>query len=496
MVLDLDGHGPRHRQVYRALRTRILDGTFPAGSRLPATRTLAQDLRLSRNTILEAFEQLRVEGYLTGRVGSGSYVPTELPDSQLAVDSPSRSTSRSPDVPAPLSLSHAARRLEQLAPRADRLTWSIGKKTIACDFRYGAPSFDDFPMATWSRIAARRLRRASITRLSYGSPEGCPELRKALSAYLARSRGVRCEPDQIVLTHGTQQAINLVADVLLDAGDRVAVEEPHYTGFTLPLSARGVRLVFIDTDGHGLRIDQLERRKPVKLVCVTPSHQFPGGSLMPLRRRLELLELAGRHGSAILEDDYDSEFRYDGRPVESLQGLDAHGRVLYVGSASKLLYPALRVGWLVVPEPLVDPFRRAKAVADTGTAPLDQLVLADFIDGGHLDRHLRRQRVRNAERRATLLDAIRAEFGDAAQVVGAQAGLHVLLWFPEVASAHESAVRRHCLSQGVGVYPARTSFHRPPAELGFLLGYASLDGARIRRGIRVLGQAVRAIAEG
>lgn len=492
MLLDLDGDGPRYRQLYRAVRGAILEGTLPPGSRLPATRVLARDLAVSRNTVLDAFEQLRVEGYLSGRVGSGTYVAEQLPDTALAVGGGAEPPRLTPLAhAAPLALSSAARRLQTLEPRASRLTWSIGREGAACDFRYGAPSFDDFPMTTWSRIVARRTRRASVRRLSYGSPAGCPELVDALAQYLARSRGVRCSPEQIVVTHGTQQAVNLVADVLLDRGDRVAVEEPQYTGFTLPLHARGARLVYVETDDDGMRVDALARRRPVKLVCVTPSHQFPGGSLMPLRRRLELLGLADEWGAAVLEDDYDSEFRYDGRPVESLQGLDRTGRVLYAGSASKLLFPALRIGWLVLPPGSVDPFLRAKAVADTGTPTLDQLVLADFIHEGHLDRHLRRQRVRNGERRAALLEAVHRAFGDRAVVQGAQAGVHVVLWLPDVPASRESAIRRACFDRGVAVYSVRPSYQKPPSYVGFTLGYVALHERQIQRGIQVLADVVR-----
>lgn len=494
MLLDLDGEGPRYRQLYRAVRGAILAGTLAPGSRLPATRVLARDTGLSRNTVLDAFEQLRVEGYLTGRVGSGTYVSRELPDAALAVGDLEPDSLAAQNVATfPVALSSSARRLEEIEPRASRLTWSIGRGA-ACDFRYGAPSFDDFPMTVWSRIAARRTRRASVRRLSYGSPDGCPELREALARYLSRSRGVRCVPEQIVITYGTQQAVNLVADVLLDRGDRVAVEEPQYTGFTLPLRARGARLVYVETDDDGLRVDALARRRPVKLICVTPSHQFPGGALMPLRRRLELLALADTFNAAVLEDDYDSEFRYDGRPVECLQGLDSVGRVLYAGSASKLLYPALRIGWLVLPPSLVDPFLRAKAVADTGTPGIDQLVLADFIAEGHLERHLRRQRVRNGERRTALLQSIEEVFGDRAIVDGAQAGVHVVLWLPHVPVANESSIRRACLEEGVAVYPARPYYQKPPAGVGFTLGYASLHESQIERGIRVLGDVVARLA--
>jgi len=498
MMLDLDGRGALYHQTYRALRRAILEGRLPPGSRLPASRTIAREVSLSRNTVLQAFEQLRAEGYVTARTGAGTFVTTDLPDDRLAVGSgggkPSAPRGGARGSVTQFTLSRASQRILAVSPPAApgrELSWGLPPRAALCDFRYGGPAYLDLPMATWSRVVSRRIRRASIRRLAYGSPGGPEELRRALAGYLRRARGVVCEPEQVVVTYGTQQAVNLVVGVLIDPGDRVAVEEPHYPGFTLALEAGGAKLESVPVDADGLRVGELARRRAVKLVCVSPSHQFPSGALMPLSRRLELLAYAQRTSAAILEDDYDSEFRYDGRPVACLQGLDRTGCVIYAGSTSKLLFPSLRIGWLVVPDSLMGPFLRAKAVADTGTASLDQLALADFIEEGHLERHLRRARTRNAQRRAVLLKAIADSFGDRATVSGTAAGLHILLWLDRVPAARVGALRRACREQGVEIYSIAPYFRDQPKRAGLLLGYASLEPRTIERGIRVLAGAVR-----
>jgi GntR family transcriptional regulator/MocR family aminotransferase len=422
--LQLDGDGALQQQAYRALRAAILGGALRPGARLPATRALARELGLARNTLLAAYEQLVDEGYCTARRGSGTYVAASLPDE--AAPAPRRPRAR---AAAPLPISAHAERILAEAPRRG-VSWGMPRRGLPYDFRYGEPAYADLPLETWWRLLGRRARRASAARLAYGDPAGAPELRRALAEYLRRARGVACTPEQVIVTHGSQQAIDLVARVLVDAGDRVALEEPHYTGFSLALRAFGAELVPVPVDAQGLRTDALEREPDLRGVCVTPSHQFPTGGVLPLERRLALLAWAERARAFVLEDDYDGEFRYEGRPLASLQGLDRAGRVLYLGTASKLLFPALRIGWLVVPEPLVRAFTLAKAYADTGSPQLEQLVLADFIAGGQLERHVRRARVRNAARREALHAAVARHLAGAAELAGTRAGLHGLLLDP------------------------------------------------------------------
>ena len=488
--LQLDGDGPLHRQLYRALRAAILNGRLAAGQRLPGTRQLARELGISRNTVLQACEQLLAEGYTTGRARSGTFVADALParasGPRGASGSGAAETAREP------TLSALGQRLSLVAPPG-RASWSPWQELLPFDFRYGEPSYSDLPLETWSRLLGRRARRLSARRLAYQPPGGAAELREALAGYLARARGVACTPEQIVIVHGSQQAIDLTARLLIDPGDRVVLEEPHYTGFSFCLNAVGAALAHVPVDEQGLRTDELSAVPDARLACVTPSHQYPTGAVLSLPRRLALLEWATRCDAYLLEDDYDGEFRFDGKPIECLQALDRDGRVLYAGTASKLLFPALRIGWLVAPPALAPYFLNAKALADTGTPSLEQLALADFIREGHLERHARRARTRTAARRAALLEAVSEQLGERARVLGASAGLHVLLQLPQLSARETPRLRAACRERGVGVYPATPFYAQPPAWAELLLGYAALSEESIRSGVGRLREALESL---
>jgi len=489
LVLRLDGDGPLHRQAYRALRAAILEQRLAAGAKLPATRALAGELGLSRNTVLAAYEQLVAEGYASARTGSGTRVCETLPARPARADGAARR------IPDPPRLSAFGARIAAGIPRG-QASWSLPREPLPYDFRYGEPAYADLPLATWSRLLGRRARRLSVRRLAYQPPGGAPELREALAGYLARARGVRASPEQVIVMRGSQQAIDLATRLLLDPGDAVVLEEPHYTGFTFCVTALGAKPVFVPVDEDGLAVDALEDVGAARLACVTPSHQFPAGSVLPLARRLALLDWARRRGAFVLEDDYDGEFRYTGRPLECLQALDEHGRVLYTGTASKLLFPALRIGWLIAPPALAPHFEDAKALADTGTATLEQLALADFIREGHLERHVRRMRGRLAARRAALMEEVASELGERAQLRGTDAGLHVLLRLDELRMRDVRALREACRRRGVGVYPAAPFYARPPRHAEVLLGYGALGEDAIREGVRRLARALAAVAGG
>ena len=488
--LQLDGEGALHRQLYRGLRAAILAGRLGAGERLPGSRLLAKELDISRNTVLQACEQLVAEGYATSRARSGTFVAAVLP--ARAAGSRGTREGATADGAGEPALSALGRRLA-LAVAPGRASWSPWQEPLPYDFRYGEPSYADLPLETWARILGRRARRLSARRLAYQPPGGAAELREALAGYLARARGVACAPEQIVIVHGSQQAIDLTARLLIDPGDRVVLEEPHYTGFSFCLNAVGAELVNVPVDEQGLRTDELAAIADARLACVTPSHQYPTGAVLSLPRRLALLEWATRRDAYVLEDDYDGEFRFDGKPIECLQALDRDGRVLYAGTASKLLFPALRIGWLVAPPALAPFFLNAKALADTGTPSLEQLALADFISEGHLERHARRARIRTAARRVALLDAVGSELGERARVLGASAGLHVLLQLPELAARETPRLRTACRERGVGVYPATPFYARPPAHAELLLGYAALSEETIREGIGRLRDALESL---
>ena len=476
---------PLHAQLYRALRAAILRGELGPGARLPSTRALAADEGLARNTVLRAYDQLLGEGYVVGRRGSATLVAAEIPDDVAEIARIAERPRRARRQAAP-RLSQWGARLPELAP-----SWAAAERGLPYDFRYGRPPFGDFPHATWARLLARRARAATIRDLDYGEPAGLPALRAEIAAYLARARAVDCRPEQIVVVHGTQQGLDLVARVLLDPGDRVLIEEPHYSGARRVLQAAGARLVAVPVDREGFDVARAGRAAAgARVAYVTPSHQFPTGVVMTLPRRLALLSWAERAGAWVVEVDYDSEYRYGGRPVESLQGLDRAGRVIYVGTFSKVMFPALRLGYLVLPPGLVGRCTAAKALADTGSPGLEQRALADFLTAGHFERYLRRTRARNRERRAALLAAVKQHLGDRVEVAGANAGLHLLVWLRGVPAAEAPRVVARAARAGVGVYtPDAFYLGRPPCA-GLVLGYASLDEPAIREGIRRLTRAV------
>jgi GntR family transcriptional regulator/MocR family aminotransferase len=484
MILRLDRKESIQGQVYRAIRAQILGGSLSSGLRVPSTRSLSAELGVSRTIVVLAYEQLLSEGYLTARTGAGTFVASELPES-LTMVSGSAHVVRERHASAP--------RLSCYATRIHGETKVAGfssarqSSPLPYDFRYGRPSFADFPHPTWSRLMARRLRRASARELDYGPPEGEASLREALTEYLRRARALSCDPDQMLIVNRTHQALDLAARILIDPGDRVVLEEPFYRAARATLHAAGASIETVAVDDFGMRVDQLMNRKgKFRLVVVTPSHQFPTGALMTLSRRLELLGWAERSETLIFEDDYDSEYRYQGRPVEALQALDQRGSVIYAGTFSKSIFLALRLAYLVVPKPLASVFRSVKAVLDAGCSTWSQLALADFIRGGQFERHLRRSRARNAARRKALLEALDRHIGERGQVAGSDAGLHILLWLPGTSFSQTAELCRKAAKVGVGIYSVGPCFCTPPKSAGLLLGYASLMERQITEGIRRL----------
>ena len=494
MFLKLDQEGLLYSQVYRALRRQILSGEMRPGSRLPSTRWLASELGISRNTALLAYEQLVAEGYLTAGSNAGTKVASELPEN-LTFVAPNQ-VSRKHPIPSAVRLSSFASRIADDPVSASAIREILFRPALPYDFRYGRPSFADFPHAIWDRTLARRARQRSIGDLDYGAPEGMAPLRSELAEYLRRARAVNCSPEQIIIVSGSQQAIDLAVRVLVDRGDRVVLENPHYFPARNVSRAAGARIEFVDVDEQGMKIGDLAaKRGRVKLVFVTPSHQFPTGALMPLGRRLELLAWANRTGAVVFEDDYDSEYRYSGRPVEALQALDESGRVLYSGTFSKTMFPGLRLGYLVVSTELVEIFRAVKSLLDAACPTNTQLALAEFMREGHFERHLRRSRARNAERRAVLLESIERRLDGRVEVSGAEGGLHILLWLRDISMRRSADVVARAEQAGVGVYPVGPFYARPPRRTGLLLGYTSLTEKEIAEGIRRLASVVAAMSD-
>jgi GntR family transcriptional regulator / MocR family aminotransferase len=489
--ISLDGEGALYQRLYHGLRRAILEGRLPAGGRLPSTRSLSADLGLSRNAVLMAFDQLFSEGYVHGRVGSGTFVSTTLPDAVVTPwNAPARRAS-----PAALRprLSEYAKRVVALDPLPPSGVFS--DSGLRYDFRYGVPSVEDLPHETWRRLVARRARRSSPRMHRYSRAAGHGPLREAIAAYLRRARGVVATAEQVIIVNGSQQALDLTARLLIDRGDRVVVEEPCYWAARQIFAAAGARLLAKPVDEHGLDVARLPRTGTVRLAYVTPSHQFPNGAILPLARRLDLLRWAERMGAHVLEDDYDSEFRYEGRPVAAVQGLDRSGRVLYAGTFSKVLFPSLRMGYLVVPEALLPVVSALKWLTDCHTATFEQEVLTDFIAEGHFESHLRRSRARHALRRAALLETIEETMGSRVEVTGAKAGTHVVAWLHGLTGADLPALRERAAERGVGVHSVMGCYLKPPQTAGLLLGYASMSEREIRVGITVLAEVLRAFQD-
>jgi len=459
---------PLSRQIYAGLRRAILTGTLRSGERLPSTRDLAEQLRVSRTVVLLAYDQLLAEGFVLGRAGSGTYVADGL------------ATARPKTVRDPAKL-----HLSRFGARAQNAVTDSPERSLPYDFSYRRSPVEGFPLDAWQRILLRRARKASVAKHEYGPAAGSLALRDAIAGHLRRSRAVVCDPSQLVIVNGSQQALDLAARVLLERGDRVVIEDPQYQGAREVLLAAGAKLHPVAVDAEGLDPSRLPAR--ARLAFVTPSHQFPTGTILPLARRFALLEWARRANAAVVEDDYDGEFFYENQPVESMQGLDTEGRVIYVGTFSRTVYPALRIGYLVAPPSLIDAFTNAKWLCDRHTATLEQETLAEFITSGAYERHLHRARRENAKRRAALMEAIDEHLGDRVTITGDRSGTHVVLW-PRGRASEETIIAR-AAAVGVGVYGiSRYSIVRRAP--GLMLGFSRMPARDIREGIRRLARVI------
>ena len=469
---------PLYRQIYDALRRDLLAGQLEPGRRLVATRVMADELGVSRNTVLEAIEQLAAEGYVESRAGSGTFATRNLPDDllQLRGCSPTAEAAGSPGL---------STRGESYRPHVAAL-----RRPRSRPFTLGRPAVDQFPWSTWWRLVAKRGRELPREWLDYADPRGYLPLRRALARYLHGSRGLDCDAEQILIVRGSQQGLDLAARVLLDPGDAVWVEDPGYSAAGVAFAAGGAELVPVPIDAEGLdveagrRLDQQRVGEPARLAYVTPSHQFPLGVTMSLSRRLELLRWAHDTGAWIVEDDYDSEYRFAGRPHASLAGLDSGQHVLYLGTLSKVLFPALRLGYLVVPPEHVDAFAGARYASDRHTGLLEQAVIADFFDDGHFERHIRRMRHLYAERQQALSGAIETHLAGAVELEPSPAGLHDVGWLtPELDDAD---IARRAEAEGAIVSPLSSycvHSRQPPA---LLFGYAGFPAQELEESVRLL----------
>lgn len=464
---------PAAQWLSSALRTEILEGRLRPGARLPATRDLARQYGLSRGTIVSAFDQLKAEGYVEGSVGAGTYVNQTLPDELLQVSGKATAS-----TPAQRS---RRRRISSFAQRV--ASFPGFPPGAARAFRTAQPALDLFPTTLWAQLSARRVRRATERMLLACESVGYRPLREAVADYLTTSRGVRCSPDQVVIITGLQEALDLASRVFIDPGDRVGLENPGYVGAARVFEAHGATIAGLRVDDEGMQVPPARLRN-VRLVYVTPGHQFPLGVSMSLPRRLALLEWARATGAMIIEDDYDSEFRYSGRPLPALQGLDRSGQVLFTGSFSKVMFPSLRLGYVVVPADLMEHFSAVKSVATRHAPVLEQAILCDFIGEGHFGRHIRRMREVYAERLSVLLDAGREELAGLVEVSGIEAGLQTVGWLRD--GIDERAASRAAAERGVEVTPLSRYVRGHRTRDGLHLGFAAVDEREIRRGAREL----------
>ncbi|URN88502.1 MAG: PLP-dependent aminotransferase family protein [Pseudomonas protegens] len=502
--IELDRRQGLSRQLYQALRQRVLDGRLASGTRLPASRDLAAALGISRNSVVRAYDQLYAEGFIEGRVGDGTYV-AQLPETRLPIKKLSTKLSTGFSTGLPTGLS--TKQTEMAGDLSSKVIHSSGWQRLQTHhlstppkgppraFRVGVPAFDLFPFEVWAKLNAAFWRRPDLGQLCYGDSAGDPRLRSLIAAYLRSARGLNCTAEQIVITSGAQQGISLCAQLLVEPGDKVAVENPGYRAAGHAFALAGAQLQGVAVDQEGIDCRQLEQLDSCRLAYVTPSHQYPTGVIMSLARRLELLAWAERSQGWIIEDDYDGEYRYSGAPLAPLAALDRQGRVIYVGTFGKVAFPALRLGYLVLPPTLVQAFAQRRAVDVRHSEVSTQAVMAEFMAAGHFQRHIRRMRRAALSRRNTLLAAWPQAIGGVGPLPGVAAGLHLTVRVDSLAREQELLAQAASVEVEVA---GLSSYWLPQTTLpedqraGLVLGFAAVPEADIQAAVSRLHQAWRA----
>ncbi len=486
--IETEGDRPKFWQLYWQIRQQILRGELLPGSRLPTCRALAQQAGVARVTVEAALAQLQAEGFVVSRVGAGTFVAQALPQTAVSATVP-------PFAPTFSSWG------QRVLATPDRATAAAlrdesregGETAVGdeIDFSLGRTYSHSFPYDVWRRLLARYLSTDDIILARYGSVAGFMPLRQAVAERLAQMRGVRCNPEQIVIVSGAQQTLDILSRLLLQPGDGVLVETPGYQDAFQLFRVNGARLLPMPVDEAGLPVEAIPPDTRARMLFVTPSNQFPRGGSMPLARRLALLQWAQAQQAVVIEDDYDGELRYDGRPLSALQGLDEGGQVVYLGTFSKVLFPALRLAYVVLPPALLEPFLRAKRLIDRGAPTLMQAAVADFIREGHFDRHLRHLRHEYGARRRALVMALNHYLGEQVHYAQDATGLHVMVYLDK--ALNEREVIRAAAAHGVRVYPGEVYHLQRPFPPSILLGFSGLEEAEIDEGVRRLANAVRAV---
>jgi GntR family transcriptional regulator/MocR family aminotransferase len=477
--IDRRAQQPIYKQIYEAFRTRIVQRELRPGQLVPSTRELARELRVSRFPVLNAYAQLLAEGYFESRVGAGTFIASSLPGEPLPQ---TRQTVVNP-APELRTISAAASTLpEYVGP-----SWTEGLGP----FQVGHPELEAFPLQTWSKLVARYSRNMRRSDLQYGDAMGSRGLRDAIGLYLRTSRGVRCEADQIMIVSGSQQALDITTRVLLDSGTLAWVEEPGYWLVHHVLKAAGCRAVPVPVDLEGLDVSSgMELGPNARAAFVAPSHQYPLGVTMSATRRFQLLEWAQNAGSWIIEDDYDSEYRYESQPISSLQGLDTNSRVIYIGTFSKVLFPSLRLGYIVIPPDLINRFAAFRQSMDLCPPPINQAVLTEFIREGHFARHIRKMRQVYGERHRVLVKEIERELYPSCTIVGGEAGMHLTILIS--GSILDSEIAARATERKLRLSALSLSYVGDTPRQGFVLGFGNTRVSQIPGAVRLLKKLLKA----
>ena len=475
--LNFSSSVPLYKQLYNLLREAILTGRFKGGQKLPGTRTFSIELNISRNTVVQAFEQLMIEGYLTGKIGAGTYISKDIPDKFI--------TSIKVHQSKKAAIKSSNFSLEKKFGNSNLIHRNIFEDKII-PFQNGLPSLEDFPFSTWLKIINRNGTYLPYLHFGYKDSTGFKPLKIAIANYLQNYRAVNCTPEQIVIINGSQQGLDLISRVLLKENDNVLLEDPGYFGTRASVQSAKVNIFPTPVDNDGIIIDYAIKNYPkADFIFTTPSHQFPLGSTMSISRRLKLLEYANKNKIWIIEDDYDSEFRYNGSPLPSLQGMDKYNRVIYIGTFSKVLFPGLRLGYLVLPtEEMIEPFAIAKSIADRQSPIFDQIVLTKFIEEGYFTKHIRKMRMLYKERQNFLIDEIKNEIGDLLVVNPSNAGMHIVGWLPE--KINDKKISIQAKENDLVVYPISEYKLKFKIKPGLVMGYTGFDKSKLKDGVKIL----------
>lgn len=486
IAVDEESDAPFYRQIYESIRRAILIGEILPGRRLPASRFLAEQLGVSRTTVVNTYDQLLAEGYLESKRGSGTFVAERLPEQFFTAPDSKRQDNKTETPKRHLKLSRFGKRVFEESPTIARNS----PKTRAVPFQHGLAAVDEFPFNVWTKLTGKIYRTLPRDDFGYGEPGGFYPLRLSIAAHLKSTRAVNCSPEQVIITTGAQHAFDLIGRVLLDRGVEVLVEDPCFAGAKQAFQSFGAKLVPVPVDKDGFNLSSaLKKNLKARLACVTPSHQFPLGVTMSLSRRLKLLEWAERAGAWIVEDDYDSEFRYVGRPLASLQGLDRNGRVLYIGTFSKTIFPALRLGCLVVPRDLIELFAAVRALNGSHSPLIAQATLAEFIHEGHFASHVRRMRRLYEERQEILISEARKNLAGSLDIEKSVSGMHVIGWLNE--GVKDTVVAQKAAALGVKTSAVSSySLTTWQRRGGLVLGYTAIGEKQIKIGIKELARAI------